>query len=122
LLAEILREPAFPAAEFETMKRASRAGLAASLTDPAALASNLLARSESAYGKDDVRYVPTLAENLARAEAVTLDQVKTLYETQVGAAQAELGVVGDFDPEPTVDRVRTALKGWASRVPARRIE
>jgi zinc protease len=122
LLAEILREPAFPEAEFETMKRGSRARLAASATDPAALASNQLARALSGYGKDDVRYVPTLEESLAMSDAVSLDQVKALYETQVGATQAELGVVGDFDPEPTVAQVRAALKGWESKVPVRRIE
>jgi zinc protease len=122
LLAEILREPAFPAAEFETMKRGSRARLAGSATDPAALASNRLARALSTYGKDDVRYVPTVDESLALSEAVTLDQVKALYETQVGATKAELGVVGDFDPEATVARVQAALKGWESNVPVRRIE
>src|SRR5579883_1103609 len=95
LLGEILREPAFPAAEFETMKRGMRSGLAASLTDPAALAGNRLARALSPYPADDVRYVPTPEENLARVDAVTLDKVKAVYETQVGATKAELGVVGD---------------------------
>ena len=62
LLGEILREPAFPAAEFETMKRLSRTGLTSSSTDPAALANNALARSLSRYPTGDVRYVPTLEE------------------------------------------------------------
>ncbi|HJZ59350.1 MAG TPA: pitrilysin family protein [Gemmataceae bacterium] len=122
LLGEILREPAFPAAEFETMKRSSRAGLAASATDPAALANNRLGRSLSRYPQDDVRYVPTLDENLARAEAVTLEQMKALYDTQLGAAKVELGVVGDFDPDTTLAQVKEILKGWESKVPVRRIE
>ena len=122
LLGEILREPAFPAAEFETAKRGMRAGLAASLTEPAALAANRLARALSPYGPDDVRYVPTPEENLARVGAVTLEQVKGVYETQVGAAKAELGVVGDFDPDATVAKVKDILKGWESKVPVRRIE
>ena len=121
LLGEILREPAFPAAEFETMKRGSRAGLAGSATDPNALASNKLARTMSRYPKDDVRYVPTLEESLARADAVTLEQVKALYETQIGAGKVELAVVGEFDPDATVAQVKTILKGWESKVPVRRI-
>ncbi|MBX9582042.1 MAG: insulinase family protein, partial [Gemmataceae bacterium] len=121
LLGEILREPAFPAAEFETTKRGMRAGIAASASDPAALAQNRLARALSPYGPDDVRYVPTLDENLARVEAVSLDQVKALYEAQVGAGKAEVGVVGDFDPEATVAAVRAMLKDWKSSVPVERV-
>ena len=122
LLGEILREPAFPEAEFDTMKRGSRAGMSASTTDPAALAGNMMARLLSQSGKDDVRYVPTLDESRERAAAVTLDQVKILYESQLGASQAELGVVGEFDQEAVLAQVKTILKGWESKVPVRRIE
>jgi len=121
LLGEILREPAFPADEFETMKRAGRAALAGSAGDPATLAGNKLARALSACPKDDVRYVPTLEESLARADALTLAQVRTLYETQVGASQVELAVVGDFDPDAAVAKVRNVLREWESKVPVRRI-
>lgn len=122
LLAEILREPSFPAAEFDTMKRAMRAGLAGSLTDPQMLAANKLARTLSPYKTDDVRYVPTLEENLARIDALTLDQVKGLYQKQVGATKGELAVVGEFDPDGTLNQVKELLAGWKSDVPVRRIE
>src|SRR5262249_19513876 len=122
LLGEILREPAFPAAEFETTKRAMKAGLANSSTDPSALATNKLARALSDYSKDDVRYVPTLEENQARAEVVTVDAIRKLYETQLGATHGEVAVVGDFDQEATLTAVKEMLKGWESKVPYRRIE
>ncbi|HEX4610255.1 MAG TPA: pitrilysin family protein, partial [Urbifossiella sp.] len=121
LLGEILREPAFPAAEFETMKRAGRAGLANSANDPDALANNALARALSPYPKGDVRYVPTPAESLAREEGLTLEQVRALYATQVGAGHVELGVVGEFDPATTLAQVKGILAGWESKVPVRRI-
>src|SRR5262249_23181841 len=72
--------------------------------------------------KDDIRYVPTIEESQARAEAVTIEQIRKLYETQVGAAKAELAVVGDFDPEATIAKVQDILKGWESKVPVRRID
>jgi zinc protease len=122
LLGEILREPAFPVAEFETSKRATHARLASSATDPSALGTNRLARALSPFGKDDVRYVPTIEESLARAESVTLEQLKGLYETQLGAAKVEVGVVGDFDADATLAAVKGILKGWESNVPVRRIE
>jgi zinc protease len=122
LLGEILREPAFPAAEFDTSKLRMASMLSAGRTEPGALAGNKLSRSLSIYAKDDVRYVPTLDENLDRIKGVTLDQIKTLYEKQVGGAHAELGVVGDFDPETTVRLVKEMLAGWESKEPVKRID
>jgi zinc protease len=121
LLGEILREPTFPAAEFDTMRRGGRAGMGANATDPQALATNALSRALSPYPKGDVRYVPTLEESKQRSEAVTLEQVKALYESQVGAAQVELGVVGECDPATVFAQVQGILKGWQSKVPVRRI-
>ncbi len=122
LLGEILREPAFPPQEFETSKRRMASMLSSGRTEPAALARNRLGRALSPYGKDDVRYVPTLEENLDRARGVSLDQVKALYETQLGGTHAELGVVGDFDPESTLRLVKQMLAGWESKTPYVRID
>ena len=122
LLKEILREPAFPADEFEQSKRRMISGLNAGKTEPGVLAGNKLSRTLSPYSLEDVRYVPTIEENLDIAEALTLEQVKTLYETQIGGGNAELGIVGDFDPEATVKMVKDILAGWESKVPVKRID
>ncbi len=122
LLGEILREPAFPEEEFDAMKRRSRAGSEASRTDPAALASNKLARALAPYSPTDIHYVPTPEESQKRMEAVTLDQVKAIYTKQLGATKGELAIVGDFDVEPTLAAVRDILKDWKSDVPIKRIE
>ncbi len=122
LLGEILREPAFPEAEFDSMKRRARAGAENMKTDPAALASNRLLRALAPYPPNDIHYVPTPEESEKRLEAVTLDQVKALYEKQIGATKGELGIVGDFDPEPALAQVREILKGWKSDVAIKRVE
>lgn len=122
LLREILREPAFPADEFETSKRRMASMMTAGRTEPGVLAGNKLSRALSPYASDDVRYVPTLEENLERVEYVTLEQVKSIYDTQVGGSKAELGVVGDFDPEATLKLVKEMLSGWESKVPIKRID
>jgi zinc protease len=122
LLGEILREPAFPEAEFDALKRRSRAALEASRTDPAALANNRLARALAPRKPDDILYVPTPEENEKRLEAVTREQVIALYQKQLGAASGELGVVGDFDPDATLAQVREILKDWKSEVAVRRVE
>jgi zinc protease len=122
LLGEILREPAFPAEEFETSKLRMASMLSSGRTEPAALSRNKLSRALSAYAKGDVRYVPTLEETIDRAELVTLEQIKALYETQIGGSHAELGVVGDFDPESTLRLVKEILAGWESKTPYERID
>ena len=110
LLGEILREPAFPEAEFDAMKRRSRAGSEMTRTDPAALATNRLARALSPYPPGDVRYVPTPEESAKRLEALTLADVVALYEKQLGAMSGEVGIVGDFEPDAAVAALRRAIK------------
>jgi zinc protease len=122
LLGEILREPAFPAAEFDQMKRARRSFSERGRTEPATLAGNRLARALSPYSPGDVRYVPTPEEAEKRMEAVTLDQVIAQYQKQVGATVGEVGIVGDFDADATLAQLRDILKDWKSDVPVKRIE
>jgi zinc protease len=122
LLGEILREPAFPAEEFDTSKLRVASMLSSGRTEPAALSRNKLNRALSPYSKDDIRYVPTLEETIDRTKRVTLEQVKKLYATQIGGSHAELAVVGDFDPESTLQLMKEMLSGWQSKVPYVRID
>jgi zinc protease len=81
-----------------------------------------LQRQLNPYPPDDVRYVPTLEESIARLDAVMRDQVEKLYRDQVGAQAGELAVVGDFDPAATLQQVEGIVKGWTVLVAYRRIE
>jgi zinc protease len=121
LAAEALREPAFPAAEFEKLKREHAANLDEQRTDPESIAERALERWNNPYPKGDVRYVPTFDEEQAEVDAVTLDQVKAFYARFVGGAHAELAVVGDFDPE-AMRALATELFGvWTSPAPYTRV-
>jgi zinc protease len=121
LLGKVLREPTFPASEFEILKGEYKEALEKGLTEPTALASRALQRRLSPHPADDVRYVPTLEESLARLQAVTLEQVRKLYGEQLGGGHGELAVVGDFDPAATVDLVQTILQDWKAAVAYERI-
>jgi zinc protease len=121
LLGEILREPSFPAEEFDTLRRQMLADTKRNRPEPLAIAGNHLSRALAPYSPNDVRYVPTLEENEKRLESLTLPQVAALYDKQVGATEGQIGIVGDFDAEPTIAALRDILKGWKSTVPVRRI-
>jgi zinc protease len=122
LFGKVLREPSFPQEEFDILKRQAHEGLVRQQKEPGPLASLALQRKLSPYPKEDIRYVPTIDEGIARLDAVTLDQVRRLYNEQLGATSGELVVVGDFDAEPVLHQVTEILNGWSSKVPYVRIE
>lgn len=96
LLAEMLRQPAFPAGEFEKLKREAIASREAKRTDPEAIARLAVRRYGNPYPADDPRYVPTLDESLALVRATKVDDLKRFHDTFVGGT-GEIAVVGDFD-------------------------
>src|SRR5262249_40587527 len=121
LLGEVLREPTFPAEEFEILKRETHDELVKSLTEPSALASRALRRKLNPYPKEDIRYTPTIEDSLARLEKATRDQVAKIYAEQVGAQAGELVIVGDFDPDATAKQIQEMLGGWKAAVAYERI-
>lgn len=121
LLAEILREPSFPEAEFDQAKKQRVAGLENGRTDPAGLARLALDRSLNRYTPTDVRYVATLDESLAEVNAVTLDEVRKFHAGFYGASNGAVIVVGQFDPAALRKAVEAAFGMWRSSSPYQRI-
>jgi zinc protease len=121
LLAEILREPAFPAEDFDILKREVRDRLEKGLTEPTSQAFREMRRRLNPYPPDDVRYVPSTQDSIDRLRAVTLDEVRNLYSQQLGAQAGELAVVGDFDVDAVRKQVAELLGDWKAAVPYRRI-
>jgi zinc protease len=121
LLGEMLRTPTFPEKEFDILKRATRQALEKGLTEPDSLADNALRRQLSPFPKDNIRYVPTLTEQIARLDNVTCDDVVKLYHEQLGATAGECVIVGDFDAEAVVKQLKSILGDWKLKVPYERI-
>ena len=97
LVNEVLREPSFPAEEFEPLRQQRLASLEEQRSDPIALASVAFQRHMSPQEKGDVRYVKTIDESIADLKAVTLDDVKKFHADFYGASHGELAVAGDFE-------------------------
>ena len=122
LVGEMLREPSFPEAEFTLLKNEKLEGLATQKSDPIHLGLVMLERKLSDYPKENVRYVPTLEESIERLKAVTVDQVKGLYEKLLAAQAGELVAVGDFDPAAVTAEFTPVLSGWKTDVVYKRID
>lgn len=110
LVAEILREPAFPQTEFDLLKQDSLTGLESQRTEPQSVAITAMSRHFNKYPKGDIRYSGSLDEDIADTKAVTLDDVKAFHKDFYGASTGEIAVVGDFD-EKEVNALLTQLFG-----------
>jgi zinc protease len=114
LAAEVLREPAFPATEFELLKQERLAGIEQQKSEPTQVAATAFNRHLAPYPKGDVRYTRTPDEQVAETTAATRDQAMRFYRDFYGASNAQLTVVGDFD-QKEIGKLATELFGnWKS--------
>ncbi|HEY6509010.1 MAG TPA: pitrilysin family protein [Vicinamibacterales bacterium] len=114
LVAEVLREPAFPADEFEQLRQQRLAGLEESKSEPQTIAVQDIQRYLRTFPRDDIRYIATTDESIADLRAVTLDDAKRFYTEFYGASNGELSVVGDFDPAEITKLATDLLGSWKS--------
>lgn len=123
LVKKVLREPVFPQADFDELKKGSIDGLESGRGDPQSVASLALARAFMPAGAKpgDLGYAPTLDEQLADLKAVTLEGVQDYYRRVWGAARIQVSAVGDFDPQTVRAAVPEILNGWTSGVPYARV-
>lgn len=121
LVAEVLREPAFPASEFEQLKRSALTGIEGMKSDPNALAGLQLARHLNPYPPEHWLYTPTLEERMQRLQSVSIENLRRCHDEFYGASNAELAVVGDFDAEEITRLAQQLFGDWKSPRPFTRI-
>lgn len=121
LVAEILREPAFPQTEFDQLKNEQLAGLEQQKSEPTSIAVNTFFRHLNPYPKGDVRYSQSVDESIESIKATTLEDVKKFYTDFYGASNAQLAVVGDFDDQAVGTLAKELFAGWKNKTPYARI-
>jgi zinc protease len=121
LVAEVLREPAFPASELDQIKEEELAGIEQQRSEPTAIGITELRRHLSPYPKGHPNYISTPDEDVAELKAVTLDDVKKFYTDFYGASNGEMAVVGDFDDKEITQLTTELLGDWKSPRPYARV-
>jgi len=121
LVAEILREPSFPAAEFEQLKQEQLAGIEQQISEPTAIAFVAFQRHVRPFPKGHVNYTSALDESVSELKAVTLDDVKKFYADFYGASSGEFVVIGDFDDKEITRITGELFSNWASKQPYARV-
>jgi zinc protease len=121
LAIEMLREPAFPDAEFDRAKQLRIAGIENGRTDPAALAPLALSRVMNPFPRGDVRYVGTIDEQIEDLKKVSLDDVRKFHARFYGASHGEIVVVGQFNEGQVRAAAAELLGAWSVPAPYARI-
>jgi zinc protease len=121
LAAHVLKEPAFPQAEFDQLVSQTVTNLEASMSEPEARASDEISRHFNIYPKGDWRYSPTLEESLEEVKAAKLDDARRFHQQFYGASPAEIAIVGDFDEAAVLPLLKELFEGWTPAVPFERV-
>lgn len=122
LLKQILREPTFPEDQFEILQENRYGTLNEQSAEPQALAPRAVQQKLSPYPKGDVRYQPSLIEEMEIVKGLKRETLQRIYTEFLGASAGEIAIVGDFDDAQVMPALAAMLKGWTSRTPYARIE
>jgi len=121
LLADVLRNPAFPDAEIERVRKEWLASIAREKTSPDALASRLL--PPLIYGDGHPYAIPfTGSGTEASIAALTRDDLIAFHRDWIRPDNATLIVVGDTTPAQVLPMLEKHFGGWqapASAKPAK---
>jgi zinc protease len=112
LAVEMLREPAFDAAEFERVLQPRIKALENVPTEPTQLAAETLQRHLSPWNPGDVMYNPAREEQLAEMKKVTLDDAKKFHAQFYGANFGVFAVVGPVDQKTLTAAATELLGSW----------
>lgn len=111
LFEEMLLYPKFDATEFETSKKQQLESIANQVTQPVSLANNVF--NKVLYGPNSIMAIPTLG-TAETVKALTLDDVKEYYKSNIVPSISQLIVVGDIKKEALIPKL-DFLKNWADR-------
>jgi len=114
LVAEILEHATLPDSEIEQNRKRQITELEYGKSEPDNQAYIMLERALYPFPQGDVRRTMTPDEEIDEFKAVSPDEVRAFYKNFYGASNAELSIVGDFDPAQ-IHLLATKLFGdWKS--------
>lgn len=111
MLAEQLREPAFPADEFAKLKKQVEGSMREQLQDTEFRADDAFSRAIFPAGHPN--HSPTPERFLADVGRATLDELRAFHSKYYGPTGMRIVVVGDVDPAAVTAEVRKAFGGWS---------
>ncbi|MFO1393039.1 MAG: pitrilysin family protein [Steroidobacteraceae bacterium] len=110
LLAEQLRQPAFPEAELDKLKKQLDGAMRQQMEDTDFRAGDAFSRAVFPPGHPNRQPAPDAF--IADVGKATVEQLRQFHSQYYGPAAMRLVIVGDVDPAATIDDLRRAFSGW----------
>jgi zinc protease len=110
LLAEQLREPAFPEAELAKLKKQLEGAMRSQLEDTDFRAEDAFSRAVFPAGHPN--WQPTPDEFMAAVGKTTVGDVRQFHSQYYGPTGMRIVIVGDVDPASVQAELRRAFAGW----------
>lgn len=114
LMAEILKNPIFDAAELEKLKTEALAGIEASKSEPQAIAINRISELNNTYPKGHPNYSMSMSEEAEAIKALTVEDVKKFYNAFYGLGRSLNVGVGTFDGDEINQFMEREFNGFES--------
>jgi zinc protease len=117
LAADLLKNAAFPEAEFEQLRMQAITGLEAARKEPNTAVSQAMAAHFDPWPADHPLRFKSLDEQLAQWKALKLEDVIAFHRNFYGTAEGEIAIVGDFDPAAVKAQLQQLFPNWVSPKP-----
>src|ERR1019366_569162 len=121
LVAQLFKEPAFDAKEFDLLKQEELSTLEQQKSDPQFIAVRLGQKKIALYPKGHPLYPQSVEESIADTKAATAEDVKKFYTDFVGASYGDMAVVGDFSKDTITALAKELFGSWKSPRPFSRL-
>ncbi len=124
LVAEILREPAFPAAELDTLVKQQTTGIESQRQEPQAKAMEFMRQTLDAFPAGHPAAYRSYETQLGELKAAKIEDLKAFHAAFYGADHATFAASGDFDAKEIQALVTDLFGSWKAasayeRIPAR---
>ncbi len=116
VVESMLRRPTFPEKEFDVLKAEQVVNIESQLSDPQALSPTAVTRALNPYKRGDLRYQPSIEEELEDFRKLKVSEVAEIYKKMIGGTSGEVSIVGDFDDQTVVEKLNKILGDWKPSV------
>lgn len=121
LVEEVLKKPAFDQKEFEVLKKQQIVALEQQKQQPQTQVFLQLNQHLNPYDPSHPYYSMSIDEQIEAINAVEVDSLKAFHSNFIGAKEADIAVVGDFEHDSLHQQLDTILGDWNAKVDYQRI-
>ena len=121
LVAEVLREPAFPATEFDTLVKQQITGIESQRQEPQAKAMEFMGQTFDAFPAGHPSAYRSYETRISELKAAKVEELKAFHAAIYGADHAVFATSGDFDSQELQTLVTELFGAWKSATAYQRI-